>query len=59
MLFDYKYFIIIGTLGLLRSHALDLVGCMHLSLGIFRSNIIEKNVWTRIFHDASPLNRQD
>ena len=31
------------NLGLLHSHALDLVGCMHLSLGLSKSNVVEKN----------------
>ena len=33
----------VGNLGLLRSHALDLMGCMHPSLGLSRSNIMENN----------------
>ena len=32
---------VLGTL--LRSHALDLIGCMHPSLGLFRSNTMENN----------------
>ena len=34
---------IVGNPGLLCSHAMDLTGCMHLSLGLFRYNIIENN----------------
>ena len=33
----------VGNPGLLRSHVLDLVGCMHISLGISRSNTMENN----------------
>ena len=33
---------------LLRFHALNLIGCMHLSLGISRSNVAENNNFKNI-----------
>ena len=32
-----------GNLKSLRSHALDLVGCMHLFLGLSKSNVAKNN----------------
>ena len=34
-----------GNLGLLRSHALDPVGCMQLSLGLFRTIVMTKQIF--------------
>ena len=34
---------LVGNLRLLCSHVLDLIGCMHLSLGLSRSNATKNN----------------
>ena len=45
----FKGVVSVRNLGLLRSHALDLIRCMHLSLGLSRSNVAKNNGFKNLY----------